>query len=89
VPALRQVNCPVLELYGEIDQFIPAHAIIAVMERALTEAGNRDVTFRVLPRAYHSLIETEMGREEEMPRFKRFAPGFIETVLGWLRERAA
>jgi len=88
-PALQRVHCPVLALFGEMDPFIPAQASIAVMEPALAEAGNRDVTFRVLPRAYHSLIETETGTEEEMPQFKRFTPGFIETVLGWLRERMA
>ena len=79
-PALtfRRVRCPVLIIYGERDNPSPG---IARIEQALREAGNRDYTVRVFPRADHSLeVRQESGRTA-------WAEGFLELLTNWTLQR--
>lgn len=74
----RRVRCPVLIIYGERDN--PSESI-ARIEQALREAGNRDYTVRVFPRADHSLeVHQEGGRAT-------WAEGFLELLTNWTLQR--
>ena len=44
VPALRLVSVPVLAINGELDLQVPPRQNLPVIERALREGGNSDVT---------------------------------------------
>jgi dipeptidyl aminopeptidase/acylaminoacyl peptidase len=55
VPVLRQIKCPALLMFGELDPNYPAQKSADIMARALKEAGNKDVTIKVFPGANHSL----------------------------------
>lgn len=62
-----------------------------LMARYLEEAGNRDVTIKIFPRAGHSLewFGELRGGTWSWPGgywiWAKRAPGYTETVIGWLR----
>jgi hypothetical protein len=56
----------------------------AAWASALTAAGNRDYTLRVLPKANHLMLEAKVGSNAEMPALQRFVPSYSTTVLQWL-----
>lgn len=79
LPALANVQCPVLALYGEFDTSTDAVKASGNMRSVLSEAGHRDFTVKVIPNAGHSLMEEPSGN--------RMAPGVFETLRTWLHER--
>lgn len=84
IPAARMLTCPVLNILGERD--VPAANAISVplLKRALAEAGDTDVTFRILPGVNHNLFITTSGNEHEMDRVSGFSPEYFPLVLEWL-----
>ncbi len=56
VPTLRRIRCPVLLIFGGADPNYPAQRSAEIMERALSEGGNRDVTVKIFPGANHSIL---------------------------------
>lgn len=92
-PVLRRTTIPVLALYGERDTVVPPAENAGKMRHLLEEAGNRDVTIQVFPRANHSLEwygELRQGSWSWPDGYwvwSKAAPGYAETVAGWLRER--
>jgi len=52
---LSQVHCPVLAVWGEEDDFLPAHRCAAWLKASLEATGNREVTCRVMPGGDHFL----------------------------------
>jgi pimeloyl-ACP methyl ester carboxylesterase len=87
--ALEKVTCPVLALFGALDNSTPVPQTIANMQRALKTAGNSNFTYRVFPKGNHGLLESETGYNSEIPKLKRFVPGLFETMTIWLRRRGA
>ncbi len=79
LPALKKVTCPVLGVFGELDTSTSAQTAESNMRHALSEAGHKDFTLRIFPRASHSLAE--------MPSGNRMAPGVFETLRSWLLAR--
>lgn len=87
LPSLRRIHCPFLALRGAVDDPEGGKLAIAAMKKALSEAGNRNVTMRMIPRANHELFEARSGVSEELPRTKRFAPGVLSLMTRWLEEQ--
>ncbi len=88
---LRRTTIPVLAVYGASDTLVPPTENAGLMRRYLEEAGNRDVTIRIFPRASHNLewfgdlrTGTWSWPEGYWVWAKR-APGYADTVAGWLR----
>ncbi|MBW8873532.1 MAG: alpha/beta hydrolase [Acidobacteria bacterium] len=88
---LRRTTIPVLAVYGARDTLVPPAENADLMRRYLEEAGNRDVTIRIFPRASHNLewfgdlrTGTWSWPEGYWVWAKR-APGYADTVVGWLR----
>jgi len=79
LPALKRVTCPILGVYGELDQTTDASDAASNMRKVLAESGNRDFMLKVFPNAGHSL--------GEMPSGNRMAPGVFETLRSWLLQR--
>lgn len=75
-PDWRRTRTPVLALWGADDER-PMAQSRAVIARALTQAGNRDVTVRVFPGADHELALAGSGAP-------RLAPGVPTTLVRWL-----
>lgn len=88
---LRKTKIPVLALYGAIDTLVPPAENAEPMRRLLAEAGNKDVTIRIFPRASHNLEwfgDLRTGTwswPEGYWVWAKKAPGYAETVTGWLR----
>ena len=79
LPALADVKCPVLALYGDLDTSTDARKAAGNMRSVLSAAGHRDFTVKVIPNASHSLMEQPSGN--------RMAPGVFETLSTWLHDR--
>ncbi len=80
LPALANVKAPVLGVFGELDVSTEAPVAAENLRRALTAAGNRDVTVRIFPGADHSLsVESGAG----------MAPDVFDTLRSWLRAHVA
>ncbi len=78
LPALKNVRAPVLGVFGEADVSTDARVASENLRRALTEAGNHDVTVKIFAAAGHSL-SVDSG--------DRMAPGVFDTLRAWLRAR--
>jgi pimeloyl-ACP methyl ester carboxylesterase len=74
--ALKRVSCPVLGLWGQLDDSTDALIAERNMRAMLREAGNKDVTLKIFPNANHALLE--------MPSANRMAPGVFATLRSWL-----
>jgi uncharacterized protein len=86
-PTLRQVELPVLALFGELDHNILPEKNRAAWEAALDAGGNRDHTLRILPRATHLQLEAEAGSAGGIASSRRFVPAYFTIVHDWLAER--
>lgn len=90
---LRHTTIPVLAFYGAIDTLVPPAENAELMRHLLAEAGNKDVTIRIFPRASHNLEwfgDLRTGTwswPEGYWVWAKKAPGYAETVIGWLRTR--
>jgi pimeloyl-ACP methyl ester carboxylesterase len=84
-PTLEHVQCPVLALFGELDLQVPAETNKQAMERALTNAHNRDYQIKVLPKANHLYLTATTGSPSEYAAMrKEFVSGFLETISDWI-----
>ena len=78
LPALKNVKSPVLGIFGELDTSTEASVAAENLRRTLMDAGNDDVTVRIVPGAGHSL-STASG--------DRMASGVFDTLRSWLLAR--
>jgi dienelactone hydrolase len=85
--AIRQLQLPVLALFGELDNNIMAEKNRAAWEAALEAGSHRDYTLRILPRANHALLEAKAGNNAEMRSLQRFVPEYFTTINDWLAKR--
>jgi dienelactone hydrolase len=88
-PALRKLRVPVLAVYGALDRVVDPGLNVSRLESALRDAGNRDVTLRVLPGANHHFLAAVTGGPGEVPRLKGFADGYFEARTDWIREHVS
>jgi uncharacterized protein len=88
-PALRKVTVPVLAMNGELDRQVSAEQNLPEIERALKEAGNRDVTLQVMPGLNHLFQKATTGSPSEygMTVGGDFDEGAIEMISRWITER--
>jgi hypothetical protein len=86
-PTIRQLQLPVLALFGALDNNILPEKNRAAWEAALEAGGHRDYTLRILPKANHAMFEATRGNNAEMPSLTRFVPEYFTTVTEWLAKR--
>jgi len=86
---MRRVKTPVLILTGSRDQqAVPEQ--LPLMEAAFKEAGNKDVTARVVPDVNHLFVQDTDGFP---PNYSKLPPPIImradvvETIVNWLAQR--
>lgn len=88
LPILKQLNVPMLVLYGELDSVVPPKVHKARMQQALKEAGTHDVTIREFARANHGFFEAITGGRLEQPNLGSFVAGYFEARTDWVRARS-
>ena len=86
-PTLGRLQVPTLALFGELDNNIVASKNKAAWDSAVTAAGNRDYTSRILPKANHIQLEAKIGSNAEMASLQRFVPDYAQTIREWLAKR--
>jgi uncharacterized protein len=92
-PVLRQTTIPLLALFGELDPLVPPQENEAPMRAYLAEAGNPDVTIRVIPGTAHDMetFGSLRGGDWDWPEhywiFARRSPAFYDAITSWLSAR--
>jgi len=87
---LASVRCPVLAIFGELDQQVPVALNRGPMEDALRKGMTKDWKIEVIPKANHLFITAVTGAPAEYATLeKRFVPGFLDLVGDWITKRAA
>ena len=87
-PALRQVKVPVLVLNGELDLQVRPDQNLPEIEKALAEAGNKDVTVKRLPKLNHLFQPATTGLPEEYMAIPiTMDPSVLDLIRNWIVER--
>jgi len=89
VPALEKIKIPILAYWGENETYIPAQESINVFKQAMTKAGNKDFTIKLIPNGRHDLIEGDTGSPSAGARMKKFPAGFWKMQIDWLLKQAS
>jgi dipeptidyl aminopeptidase/acylaminoacyl peptidase len=86
---MRRVKTPVLILTGSRDQqAVPEQ--VPLMEAAFKEAGNKDVTARVVPDVNHLFVQDTdgfPGNYSKLPKPVMMRTDVVEMIVNWLAQR--
>ena len=86
---LRQVDCPVLVLSGELDLQVPPSQNLPEIVKALEEGGNQDYTVIKFPGLNHLFQPCETGSPLEYARIEQtMSPEVLESIASWIEARA-
>jgi dienelactone hydrolase len=85
--AWRDVDVPVLAIYGAADELMPAKANQKALERALRAGHDRDVTVKTFPAANHVIRRLPLvaGGRWDWPRVM---PGYLDLVTAWMERHS-
>ncbi len=82
---LKQVTCPVLAIIGEKDLQVPPEDNLQEIERALKEAGNQNVTVKMLPGLNHLFQTAGTGAPSEYGKIEEtMSPVALELISDWI-----
>ena len=84
-PTLRQIEVPVVLVFGEDDRWVPIGDTLEVWRRALPDPGAMDVV--TIPDAGHSM--TVAADPDDWMEAGPIAPGYERELLAWLRDHVA
>jgi len=85
---LANIRCPVLALFGELDQQIPPSLHRQPMSSALSKGENPDVTLHSVPGVNHLFQKATTGSPAEYAGLeKEFAAGVLDYLTTWLKKR--
>ncbi len=90
VPAIENVSCPVLAIFGELDQQVPVSLNRSPMEAALSRSRTKDWHVEVIPKANHLFLKAVTGAPSEYATLdKVYVPGFLDLLTGWITKRVS
>ncbi len=90
LPALQKVKCPVLALNGERDLQVIAKQNLALIQKTLEEAGNKDVTAREMPQLNHLFQHAESGTPAEYGAIEEtISPEVLQVIGDWIAKHTA
>lgn len=82
---LLNVKCPVLAIYGELDQQVNPDKNIPVIEEALKEGDNKDFIVKKLPGLNHLFQTAKTGSEYEYTRIEEtISPQALNMISDWI-----
>jgi len=86
---LMKVKCPVLAIYGELDQQVNPDKNIPVIEEALKEGGNKNFMVKKLPGLNHLFQTAKTGSEYEYIRIEEtISPQALQVITDWILKQA-
>lgn len=83
--AWSKVTVPVLFLAGGRDRSVASTKTWPRIEGALQAAGNKKYALRVFATANHEGLDAVTGDDDEFPTLHRYAPGYFDAIMDWLR----
>jgi dienelactone hydrolase len=85
LPTARRMRMPVLILQGSTDRAVPPEDA-ELLERAIREGGNGQVTRRLFPDVNHHFQRDPVGAREGYDRLptQDLAPEVLDTLCSWL-----
>lgn len=88
LPALRELEVPVLAMWGAKDMQVPPVGNREPVERALSEGGNPDVTTTVIPELNHLFQSSESGAPTEYATIEEtMSPLALQMIVDWIEAR--
>ena len=82
---LINVKCPVLAIYGELDQQVIPDKNIPIIEEAMNEGGNKDFMVKKLPGLNHLFQTAKTGSEYEYFRIEEtISPKALNIISDWI-----
>lgn len=84
-PIWRQVQQPVLLVYGEADYLVDPVTSPRLIGAAMKQGGNPAPTVLTFESGDHNIRVTETGKPSEVLRESRFARGYFRAKLEWIR----
>ena len=85
---LINVKCPVLAIYGELDQQVIPDKNIPVIEEALKKGGNKNFTVKKLPGLNHLFQTAKTGSEYEYIRIEEtISPQALNMISDWILKK--
>jgi fermentation-respiration switch protein FrsA (DUF1100 family) len=88
VPALKQLQMPVLAVFGGKDTQVAAASNGKAVEAALKAGGNPDYRVHTVAEANHLFQAANTGSPTEYTQLpKEFAPGFLDLLTDWIRSK--
>jgi hypothetical protein len=85
---LAGVRCPLLALFGELDQQVSPSSNLRPMSSALSKGGNPDVTIFTVSGVNHLFQKAVTGSPAEYAGLeKEFAAGVLDRLTAWLKKR--
>jgi dipeptidyl aminopeptidase/acylaminoacyl peptidase len=80
-----KVKCPLLAIYGELDQQVNPDKNIPIIEKALKEGSNKNFMVKELPGLNHLFQTAETGSEYEYIRIEEtFSPQALQVIANWI-----
>ncbi|MCE9596208.1 MAG: alpha/beta fold hydrolase [Planctomycetes bacterium] len=85
---LAQVTCPVLAVNGSKDLQVPPKENLSLIEKALKDAGNKDVTIVEFPGLNHLFQTCTTGSPSEYATIEEtFSPTALAAISDWILAR--
>lgn len=89
LPDFRRLTCPVLALDGEQDVQVDCKTNLDLIQKTLTEAGNRHFETKALPGLNHLFQHCRTCTVQEYIQLKEtISPGALQLIGDWLDENA-
>ena len=83
-PALQKVKCPALVLNGSKDLQVLAAENLPLIQKALEDAGNKEISVREMPDLNHLLQHAESGTPAEYGTIEEtISPEVLELITEW------
>jgi len=88
LPELRELQVPVLSMWGAKDMQVPPEGNREPVDQALRDSGNPDVTSTVLPDLNHLLQTAENGSPAEYVTIEEtMSPVALDAISEWIEAR--
>ncbi|PNQ73117.1 alpha/beta hydrolase [Hanstruepera neustonica] len=86
---LKQVTCPVLSIGGSLDLNVPGAPNVAAIDQILKDAGNTQVTSKLIPNINHNLQPAKTGLPEESEHIEvTIAPEVLILMKDFILKQA-
>lgn len=84
---LKNINCPVLALFGEKDSQVDWRKTMALYRETIGMNRDADLTIRTFPDCNHNMVQCTTGGYREILTEMRLCDGYYDAMSSWLTEQ--